>query len=688
MRHLLLLVVLAGLAVVYGYPRLRSRRVSHLIGDVRPPAPREEECPRDTDGSRCDKPLKGKCRKGKVIVCFFGYSKNRTAGKDLCVSRSLADELIERSFAKEGRCPKFPPCVVICKRDPHDRDKNVTACVAPSDLPVFLRRGATIGICPCVTICAPKDGKNKTICVAPRTLPRHFRRGATKGPCPCVVICKPIMPRIREMAVNKTICVPPQTLRRHFREGAVKGPCEPETCPVACTNVTGPEGPQGPRGFSCWDLNQNDACDLGTEDVNEDGNCTTADCAGAPCWDLNGNLVCDMPEEDIDMDGNCTVLDCQGPQGFNGTEGEPGVPGPPGPPGEQGPEGNCTCNATEVAEEIVDLVNCTCPQGPPGEPGPPGPPGPPGEQGPEGNCTCPPVPEFLDDLEDVELRDPMDCQVLHFSNGTWRNQNLTELINVTGVVGPPGPPGMPGMPGPPGPPGAPGANGTDGFSCWDLNQNGMCDLGTEDVNGDSMCTTADCAGAPCWDLNGNLVCDPMTEDINMDGNCTVADCQGAPGTNGTDGAPGMDGAPGVNGTDGAQGPPGPIVPIGNLTDVEIFNVTTSHFLHHEEGVWVNRPLTGLVPIVPVVVVSAGVMFVNPIGFPPPIAITATCPPGLSLTGGSCELMPLLLDIVLNSHGIPTGLPTTWSCIWSWLDIPITGAPLSPPVTLTVTALCV
>lgn len=206
----------------------------------------------------------------------------------------------------------------------------------------------------------------------------------------------------------------------------------------------------------------------------------------------------------------------------------------------------------------------------------------------------------------------------------------------------------------------------DGFSCWDLNQNGMCDLMSEDVNGDGNCTTADCAGAPCWDLNGNLVCDLMTEDIDMDGNCTVLDCQGPPG---------------VNGTDGMQGPPGPVVPIGDLTDVEITNATTSHFLHFENGTWVNRPITGLIPTVTVSPPPA----MAPIVPLTTVTISATCPVGLSLTGGSCEQSPVIFpDLVLNLAGSPTGLPTTWACAWSFLGLG------PPPVgnLLTVTAICV
>jgi predicted CXXCH cytochrome family protein len=71
------------------------------------------------------------------------------------------------------------------------------------------------------------------------------------------------------------------------------------------------------------------------------------------------------------------------------------------------------------------------------------------------------------------------------------------------------------------------STGTPGAPAWDLNENGECDLATEDLNGDGLCTMADVAGPPgvsCWDLNENSTCDLATEDLNSDGECTVLDC--------------------------------------------------------------------------------------------------------------------------------------------------------------------
>jgi len=74
----------------------------------------------------------------------------------------------------------------------------------------------------------------------------------------------------------------------------------------------------------------------------------------------------------------------------------------------------------------------------------------------------------------------------------------------TGAIGPTG------NTGPQGPQGPAGTAGTNGINCWDLNQNG--------------------------------VPDPATEDLNLDGLVNVLDCQGAQGP---------------AGPQGPQGPPGP-----------------------------------------------------------------------------------------------------------------------------------
>jgi len=114
----------------------------------------------------------------------------------------------------------------------------------------------------------------------------------------------------------------------------------------------------------------------------------------------------------------------------------------------------------------------------------------------------------------------------------------------------PGPAGAVGATGTNGQNGADGADGTNGINCWDLNGNGVPDVPTEDLNGDSAVNVADCTGAQgptgntgatgpagadginCWDLNGNGVPDLATEDLNGDLAVDVLDCTGpaGPGT--------------------------------------------------------------------------------------------------------------------------------------------------------------
>lgn len=94
----------------------------------------------------------------------------------------------------------------------------------------------------------------------------------------------------------------------------------------------------------------------------------------------------------------------------------------------------------------------------------------------------------------------------------------------------------------------------NGLSCWDLDANGVCDIDTEDINGDEKCDAIDCKGDTgvqgekgdkgdkgdqffCWDLDEDLECtksaDPDTnEDKNEDGFCTPDDCTGSTGDQG------------------------------------------------------------------------------------------------------------------------------------------------------------
>jgi hypothetical protein len=74
---------------------------------------------------------------------------------------------------------------------------------------------------------------------------------------------------------------------------------------------TDPEpGPAGPMG------------EMGTM-----GTMGTAGAAGQACWDLNGNHACDLATEDTNDDQACDVGDCIGPQGAAGTTGQLGASG-------------------------------------------------------------------------------------------------------------------------------------------------------------------------------------------------------------------------------------------------------------------------------------------------------------------------------------------------------------------------
>jgi hypothetical protein len=43
-------------------------------------------------------------------------------------------------------------------------------------------------------------------------------------------------------------------------------------------------------------------------------------------------------------------------------------------------------------------------------------------------------------------------------------------------------------------------NGVSGIDCWDLDQDGLCDLNVEDKNSDKTCNDLDCRGEPIKNL--------------------------------------------------------------------------------------------------------------------------------------------------------------------------------------------
>jgi len=83
-------------------------------------------------------------------------------------------------------------------------------------------------------------------------------------------------------------------------------------------------------------------------------------------------------------------------------------------------------------------------------------------------------------------------KTLHgFARKGWLTVAAAVLLGF-GLAGCEGDDGKDGTDGAAGAPGAPGTPGTPGISCWDLNQNGVADLATEDTNKDGKVDVNDC----------------------------------------------------------------------------------------------------------------------------------------------------------------------------------------------------
>lgn len=83
------------------------------------------------------------------------------------------------------------------------------------------------------------------------------------------------------------------------------------------------------------------------------------------CWDLNENKSCDVGSEDLSGDEECSILDCRGAQGLPGPQGPKGDQGPTGPPGKDAeepdpPTTSCTQVSTESKSKKATVF---CPQG-------------------------------------------------------------------------------------------------------------------------------------------------------------------------------------------------------------------------------------------------------------------------------------------------------------------------------------
>jgi hypothetical protein len=138
---------------------------------------------------------------------------------------------------------------------------------------------------------------------------------------------------------------------------------------------------------------------------------------------------------------------------------------------------------------------------------------------PEGLCIALEEGVELDCLSDVIGTGANDKDILGYDNtgSQWMPMNPDDICPDSCING------TDGTEGPQGTNGTDGIDGTDGINCWDLNENGVCDLAEEDINSDGACNVTDCV--------------PIV-------------------TNGTDGIV------------GPEGPPGPIVPVCNFTDVD------------------------------------------------------------------------------------------------------------------------
>jgi len=263
------------------------------------------------------------------------------------------------------------------------------------------------------------------------------------------------------------------------------GGCSPTDCrgvqgfqgPVGNQGIQGIQGPPGPGGgIDCWDTDGSKNCTThypncnqshaDVKDKNCDGFCTWLDCVGTHCWDRNGNGVCDPAMEDINGDGKCTQADCLGPIGPTGPQGPQGPPGAVGPAGSAGPTGATGPRGLMCWDKNAD-GNCTrfCTGNPTGGA---------------------PINASNEDTNCDGVCDYRDCQGLQGPAGP---QGVKGDNGTQGLQGPQGAAGATGATGGTGPVGPQGARGQD---CWDLNNNTVCDLATEDTNSDGVCDWRDC----------------------------------------------------------------------------------------------------------------------------------------------------------------------------------------------------
>lgn len=153
------------------------------------------------------------------------------------------------------------------------------------------------------------------------------------------------------------------------------------------------------------------------------------------------NATGDITPNSVSVNGSAVIND--NGEWVGDTAGLQGASGPSGPQGDMGPTGP------------TGETGPSGPSGPQGEIGPTGPSGPSGPQGDVGS---------------------------------------------TGPSGPSGPQGDVGATGPSGPSGPQGFAGSDGIHCWDLDEDGQCDLVEEDTNDSGACDVDDCYSSAYTDL--------------------------------------------------------------------------------------------------------------------------------------------------------------------------------------------
>ncbi len=172
---------------------------------------------------------------------------------------------------------------------------------------------------------------------------------------------------------------------------------------------------------------------------------------------------------------------CDGADGEQGIQGEQGLTGNQGLPGEPGADGlDCwdlngdrVCNQDENINDdaACDVLDCTGPQGLQGSIGLKG------DKGDKG------------DIGNTGEQGIQGEHGLPGDQGTQGDQ---------GIQGEPGIQGEQGLQGSTGPKGDAG-----GIHCWDLDENGSCDLVTEDINDSGDCDVNDCYSPAYEDLSND-----------------------------------------------------------------------------------------------------------------------------------------------------------------------------------------